>query len=96
MKRIEDRIVKKEKRRIRATSEANAPRKRRVRFDTIQESSSSAAVRFGGSWTTGEAIADTHYRLNTFAALSQLLTKSADVYVQRARVAIVTVTPNII
>ena len=45
---------------------------------------------------TNKTIADADHRLDTVAALIELLPQAANVHVERARVAIVTVTPNTI
>ena len=84
----------------------------RGRAKTTAPSSNAAAIAakirtgtrvielFGWRWrtlgTTDKSVADADDRLDAIAALIEFLSQATNVHVQRARVAIVTVTPNLI
>jgi hypothetical protein len=52
-----------------------------------------AAVLF---LATHEAITNTNYSFNALSALTQLLPQPADMNIQRTRIAVITVAPNVI
>ena len=54
-----------------------------------------------GQWLSGplatdEAVADTNDSFNAIAALVELLSEAPDVYVQRARIAVIAITPDVV
>ena len=52
--------------------------------------------QLGSSRTADESVADANHSFNTIAAFAQLLSQAPDMDVERARVAVVAVTPHVV